>query len=178
MIIDRWGLSLLLAGRSLRARGQPSETDRPAFLIGEREYVRFLKAVHGSEHRPAVLRLLDEIETCIGGNQGLASHLATLLSPEQILDLFSISISIARLPTEAVGLISDLSTKFEIRDSDAETILLALTQKQDFLTCFQSVHPQMWKALYVYHVTKYDIEHQCPRVSTPASWYRPEQPPL
>ncbi|MFH8448338.1 hypothetical protein ACH4CD_03790 [Streptomyces fungicidicus] len=163
VLIDRWGFTLLLKG--LRPTAQTGERF-DEYLIGEREYLRFLTISQRAEPRTGVLLLLESIQRVQGKSPSVTDALSALLSPEQVQELYGIPVSLSRLPEPTLGLLPATCDRFALRESEAESVLLALHEEVAFLTCYRSlsVRRWMWKALSKHGVTKLDLDHCCPQV--------------
>ncbi|MFI1417726.1 hypothetical protein ACH4VX_06985 [Streptomyces sp. NPDC020731] len=163
VLIDRWGFALLLRGHRPRA----VEGERfDEYLIGEREYLRFLTITQQAEPRTGILLLLESIQRTQGKSPSITSALSALLNPEQVQELYGIPVALSRLPEPTLGLLPATCHRFGLQESEAESVLLALQEEVAFLTCYRSlaVRRWMWMALSKHKIHKLDLDHGCPRL--------------
>lgn len=165
-VADRWCLPELLVGSWPESRS--GEAVR-SLTIGEREYLRFVRAVIDAPARSTLVDvLLDVWARVTPRTRTLDSMYATLFSLDQLRDVFGFEVSLARLESKEVALIPEVAAKYAISDSDAETLILA-HRGHPVLTCRRSTSPRFWKAMYVNGIVVLDLLHKCGFEETPGS---------
>ncbi|MEV0292752.1 hypothetical protein [Nocardia sp. NPDC050710] len=171
-LIDRWGYSMLLTGRIPKAT-DGSEFAR--FVVCEREFLRFVRAVGNAPNDPDppfLIRLLDTLSKQSGNAIPAGMLYATLLAPSQISYLHGIDLTVARIDPDRVGWLPDFQHRYSISAAEAESLLVAKQTDVPLLWCTRGLHPWSRKAIDRIDCKVMELDHVCPDVVVPETWLR------